>query len=63
VGKRRSAARGGCTHGGGQGRERERGMRGLIRQSDGRDGGGVDLAIGRSGWRWGHGCAKSTVLS
>jgi hypothetical protein len=27
------------------------------RQSDGRDGGGVDPAIGRSRWRQGHGCA------
>jgi hypothetical protein len=27
------------------------------RQSNGWDGGGVDPAIGRSGWRWGHGCA------
>jgi hypothetical protein len=38
-------------------------MRGLIRQSDDRDGGRVDPAIGWSGWRRGHGCAKSTVLS
>jgi hypothetical protein len=27
------------------------------RQLDGRDGGGVNLAIGRSRWRRGHGCA------
>jgi hypothetical protein len=27
------------------------------RQSGGWDGGGVDPAIGRSGWRRGHGCA------
>jgi hypothetical protein len=43
-------------------RERER-MAGVAarmaraRQSDGWDGGGIDPTIGRSRWRWEHGCA------
>jgi hypothetical protein len=63
---------GGCAHGGGggagahgcwaraaarmaAGADAEAGAR--ARQSDGWDGSGVDPAIGRSGWRGGHGCA------
>jgi hypothetical protein len=33
------------------------GARARARQLDGRDGGEVDPTIGRSRWRWGHGCA------